>query len=274
MTGVAVHAGEASTLWRIVQQTPAGRADRAPYFARLHDLGPLLPLDDGSWLAVGYDTARQLLGRRDVGTDWDELMDAAGIAGRWRSHPSLRLVSRLLISANGAEHARLRYHATECMRPLLDGLSGRLDRHARGLADRLGAAGHGDLVTAFAVPLGLRTLAEIVGPTVEPTEVAAAVRAFNAVLEPSDIEQRLSAADEAAQRLAALARATEADLVYESHRAAFHHEPVELRLPRPSPGSARPCVPSAHTSATWPPPRPASPATPRTPARRQRPSSP
>lgn len=57
----------AETLQRL-WHTAHGRAEPAPHYRRLHQLGPVLALPDGTWIIVGYAVAERadLLSRRTV----------------------------------------------------------------------------------------------------------------------------------------------------------------------------------------------------------------
>ncbi len=182
--------------------TAHGRAEPAPHYRRLHQLGPVLALPDGTWIIVGYAAAERVLSGEEFGTDWDSLMHTVGLSGNWQAHPSLRLVSRLLMSVNGDSHTRLRHHAVDCIRPFLAGLDRRMSTYASELTHRLAANGGGDLVSNLAVPLGLQTLTDVLGSLeVDSAELVALIKAFNRALDPVERGDRLTEADRAAVRL-------------------------------------------------------------------------
>ncbi|MEU3557269.1 cytochrome P450 [Streptomyces fragilis] len=152
-----------------VQETPtfplAGSSYRcpAPQYARLREQGPVVRVHTeggvDAWLVTAYEEARQALADPRLSRAETVKPGAPRIGGAMTSSPDM------IISMDGAEHARLRRLAAgaftarriEAMRP-------GIRRIADGLLDGLaGETGTVDLVERFTVPMPLTVIGELLG---------------------------------------------------------------------------------------------------------------
>src|SRR5258707_795321 len=85
---------------------PARPADPYPLYARLHEIGAVIPTGRGDVLVAGYDAANSVL--RDPGFRvLDEaLLDSESPA--WRDNPVLVQMADWILNLNAPRHARIR----------------------------------------------------------------------------------------------------------------------------------------------------------------------
>jgi cytochrome P450 len=157
-----------------------GVDDRQRAYAQLARSGPVQrhPLPDGTpaWLVTGYPEARAALADR-------RLVKAPSPAARL----AMRLVPepweglrRHLLTADGPEHARLRRLVGAAFtRRRIDDLEPRVRAIAAGLLDAMADADEVDLVAAFAYPLPMTVICELIGV---PQELRDAFRETTAPL--------------------------------------------------------------------------------------------
>ena len=133
-------------------------ADPYPTYARLRDMGPLLPMAPGVWLVTRYGVADAVLRNPGLGRDF-----AASAVRRYGPHimdePAFRMVGRFLLLMNPPEHTRLR---TLLSKAFGVKQAAELRRLATTEAERLlqGLSGQGtaDLVSAFNYPFPIAVI--------------------------------------------------------------------------------------------------------------------
>ncbi|MFE6690461.1 cytochrome P450 [Streptomyces sp. NPDC057743] len=155
---------------RLDPADPAFSHDPFPYYARLREQGPAarVELANGTraWLVTGYEPGRAVL------ADPCFSNVPSPRAGRPKPHsPAQRAracLARHMLNTDAPDHTRLRRLTTAAFAPRrIDALRPRIDRLATGLiaslADRLSSGETVDLVDAFAFPLPILVISEVLG---------------------------------------------------------------------------------------------------------------
>jgi cytochrome P450 len=136
------------------------RADPHPVYAELRALGPVhrvrLPPPEGydTWLVVGYEEARAALADPRLAKDVARIGETA----------EEQVIGKHLLFADPPQHARLRSLVTraftarrvEALRPRIQQITGEL-------LDAMLPRGRADLVEAFAYPLPITVICELLG---------------------------------------------------------------------------------------------------------------
>lgn len=186
-----------------------GRRDPYPIYARLHELGPAVPLPSDSRHAAivhGYDAVGDVLRNHDFRVLDADYLDRTST--RWRAHPAVRTMQDSLFHASGDRLARVRRvfgrpfgaASATTLTPLINRIAGDvLDRFAARGADGSPV----DVMAHFAVRLTSDVIGEILGvPERDRAGFPSRVRAFDAFLELGQRSFReLRAADTAAGEL-------------------------------------------------------------------------
>jgi cytochrome P450 len=185
--------------------TPAGQADPYPLYTRLRAFGPAVGGPDGTLFVTGYRECTALL--RDTRLIKRPRLAAAYPA--WRERPALRLMFSSILMINPPEHTRLRRLVTAAF-------TGRRVATLRPAVERIVAdlceqtAGDSDFVDAFAFPLPVRVIGELLGvPAADRPMFQSLVRDWTMVLEAIgdiDLDRADAAAVTIRDYLAALAR--------------------------------------------------------------------
>jgi cytochrome P450 len=185
------------------------RRDPYPYYARLHEQGPVHPLGRGSRFAVavsGYDAAGQVLRDPTFGVLDARYLDR-GSPG-WRSHAVMRILQASMFNASGEDHARVRRLFGHAMTAgQVAELEPMITRTVGGLLDRLArATRYGDPVdfmADFALRLPSDVIGELLGvPPTHRARLLPLVRVFDSVLELGQHSlSEIRAADEAGSQL-------------------------------------------------------------------------
>ncbi|TDP93004.1 cytochrome P450 [Labedaea rhizosphaerae] len=204
----AVAASAAALLRELLSDQ--GRRDPYPVYARLHELGTVVPLPpDGKHAAIvhGHDAVGRVL--RDPGfavLDGDYLDRTST---RWREHLAVQTMQNSVFHAGGDRLARVRrlfgqvFSASRAatLEPVIERIADRL------LDELAAAAEHGavDVMARFALRLPSDVIGEILGvPEPDRAGFPARVKAFDAILELGQRSFReLRAADTAAAELTA-----------------------------------------------------------------------
>ncbi|MFE9168788.1 cytochrome P450 family protein [Streptomyces kebangsaanensis] len=176
------------------------RADPHPVYAELRALGPVhrvrLPPPEGydTWLVVGYEEARAALAdprlAKDVGAAGMALFDEQAFG------------KHMLVS-DPPQHTRLRSLVTRAFTARrVEALRPRIQRITDELLDAMLPRGRADLVEAFAYPLPITVICELLG--VPEIDRAAFREMSNEVVVPTSEEAGLRAADQLGTYLAEL----------------------------------------------------------------------
>ena len=140
---------------------PAFLADPHPVYAEWRRSGPVrrvrLPNGVDAWLVTRYEDARRALA--------DPRLSKTRRSG---DEPTYAAVSRHMLAADPPDHTRLRrlVAAAFTMRRI-EALRPRIEEIADELLDGLAGAGHADLIDAFAFPLPIQVICELLGVPAE-----------------------------------------------------------------------------------------------------------
>ncbi|MGW1881603.1 cytochrome P450 family protein [Streptomyces sp. NPDC001970] len=138
---------------------PEFTADPYPYYARLRAAGPVheivTPYGDRMWLIVGHDEARAALAD-------PRLSKSPGTLGLMMLDE--QVIGPHLLVLDPPDHTRLRkLVAREFTMRRVEALRPRVQRIADDLIDAMLPAGRADLVDAFAFPLPITVICELLG---------------------------------------------------------------------------------------------------------------
>ncbi|MFE2555841.1 cytochrome P450 [Streptomyces sp. NBC_00090] len=141
-------------------------ANPYPYYARLRDSGPVheVRTPDGFqfWLVVGHDEGRAALAD-------PRLAKSPSVIGV--RPPEEDIIGVHLLGADAPDHTRLRRLVTgEFTGRRVESLRPRIERLTRELADAMEPAGRADLVDAYAFPLPVTVICELLGVPAEDRE--------------------------------------------------------------------------------------------------------
>jgi len=187
--------------------TPAGQADPYPRYEELRAHGPAVTRPDGTLFVTGYDACLAIMRDQRL-RKRPELRLIAGGHPRWRERPALRLMFTSMLTANPPEHGRLRRAVTAAFthRRVAE-LRPAIERIVADLCERV--AGESDFVAAFAFPLPVNVIGELLGvPAADRPMFQALVRDWTVVLESLatvDLDRADAAAVTIADYLTALA---------------------------------------------------------------------
>ncbi|MER7951495.1 cytochrome P450 [Streptomyces sp. NPDC096079] len=160
-------------------------ANPYPFYAKLREAGPVheVRMPDGFqfWLVVGHEEGRAAL------TD-PRLAKSPSVIGV--RPPEEDIIGVHLLAADAPDHTRLRRLVTaEFTGRRVESLRPRIERLTHELADAMEPAGRADLVDAYAFPLPITVICELLGVPAEDRET---FRSWsNELVTPSD-EQGMS----------------------------------------------------------------------------------
>jgi cytochrome P450 len=161
---------------------PAGREDPYPRYERLRAISPVVRAGDGALVVTRYADCTTVVRDPRLGQLPPDVLAMAGYPD-WPEHPALRLLFTSLLMLNPPDHTRLRRlvsgtftaRRVEALRPAI----------ARMVDDLLdGMTGAVDFVAAFAFPLPVNVISELLGvPAPDRAQFQALVRDWTQVLE-------------------------------------------------------------------------------------------
>jgi cytochrome P450 len=137
-------------------QLRAGRADPYSIYDRLREGGPLTPTRLGhyNWVSTSHRVCDSVLRDRRFGVRPADEDQAAA-----ENVPEMSF-----LGLNPPDHTRLRKLATPAFGPkAVAGYAGRIERTTGDLLDAAAAAGQFDLVSAFAAPLPIAVITDLLG---------------------------------------------------------------------------------------------------------------
>lgn len=193
--------------------TMVGREDPYPRYDRLRDIAPLVRADDGALVVTRYADCVAVVRDARLGHMPKHMFGFAGLAD-WAEHPSLYTLFNSMLALNPPEHTRLRRlvsgtftaRRVQALRPAIE-------RMVADLLDDL--AGETDFVGAFAFPLPVNVIGELLGvPAADRARFQTLIRDWSQVVEVITPEV-LERADPAAATL----REYLGDLAEERRRA-------------------------------------------------------
>ncbi|WP_062011007.1 cytochrome P450 [Aureimonas sp. AU4] len=149
--------------FRLDPRDPSFFNDPYPVYAELHRQAPLAFWEDAGCLAVAsYERVQAILKDRRFVRVLPEQIGAARFPAHMPAFAALERHS--LLELDGAPHARLRSRLTRAfVARAVESMAPAIEFLARDLARRLRSAGGGDLVTAFAEPLPVAVIADLIG---------------------------------------------------------------------------------------------------------------
>ncbi|MEZ4380924.1 MAG: cytochrome P450 [Nannocystaceae bacterium] len=155
---------------------PAVQADPYPLFARMRDAAPLvrgrmLPVGD-AWFATRYDDVAAIL--KDPERFHSDPRPSPGARGPLDGRLTPRIMrafSRSMIFRDGVDHRRVRGLVSKAFTPAkVDELTRRIEAITGELLAAAAREGSFDLMRAFALPLPLRIISELLGVDKEEEE--------------------------------------------------------------------------------------------------------
>ncbi|MFF3172000.1 cytochrome P450 [Streptomyces sp. NPDC057900] len=134
-------------------------ANPYPYYEKMRAAGPVHSVRtdefDRVWLVVGYDEGRSVLADQRFGKDWRTLPGQTGTGDP---------INANMLEMDAPDHTRLRkLVAREFTARRIEALRPRVRQITDGLLDAMVPAGRADLVDAFAFPLPITVICELIG---------------------------------------------------------------------------------------------------------------
>jgi cytochrome P450 len=177
--------------------TFAGREDPYPRFDRLRRISPVLRAEDGALVVTHHADCTALVRDPRLGHMPPDMLAFVGFPD-WAEHPALRMLFTSMLVANPPEHTRLRRLVSStftarrvaALRPAIEAM-------VDDLLD--GLRGRNDFVDAFAFPLPVNVIGELLGvPATDRAQFKTLIRDWTQVLEVIDGDV-LATADPAAE---------------------------------------------------------------------------
>jgi cytochrome P450 len=192
--------------------TMMGRADPYPRYSRLRELSGIVRAPDGALVVTGYEDCSTVVRDPRFAHLPRELLAFIGFAD-WADHPSLRQLFTSMLTINPPDHTRLRRLVSGAFTARrVQALRPAVERMVDELLDPL--AGEVDFIDAFAFPLPVNVIGELLGvPAEDRAQFKSLVHDWTQLLEtitPDTVER----ADPAAVTM----RAYLADLVAQRRR--------------------------------------------------------
>ena len=179
---------------------PVGRDDPYPRYEAIRRTAPVALAEDGAIVLTRYADCHAVLHDHGLGRpDSDEFFEAVGLSN-WRELPAVYSLNSSMLLANPPRHTRLRRlvsraftaRTVQQMRPAVSDLVHRLLE---------GLEGGGDFVDAFAFPLPVAVIGELLGvPESDRAAFQPLVRDWTMVLDVFDLDV-LARANEAAAEI-------------------------------------------------------------------------
>ncbi|HET6478950.1 MAG TPA: cytochrome P450 [Actinoplanes sp.] len=173
--------------------TMSGREDPYEHYARLRAIGPVLRDDDGTLIVTHFADCLAVSRDHKLGKTPVELLAHAGLAD-WAEHPALYGYFTSLLGINPPDHTRLRrlVSSSFTVRRVQE-LRPATERMIDELIDEM-AGGPVDFVPAFAFPLPLNVIGELLGiPHADRAPFQHLVQDWSAVLDETTPEVLLKA---------------------------------------------------------------------------------
>jgi cytochrome P450 len=193
--------------------TMVGREDPYPRYARLREIAPVVRADDGALVVTRYAECTAVVRDARLGHLPPDMLAFLGLPD-WADHPALKQLFTSMLLMNPPDHTRLRRLVSSTftarrVQELRPAISAMVDD----LLD--GMSGEVDIVDAFAFPLPVNVIGELLGvPAPDRAQFQTLVRDWTQVLEIITPEV-LATADPAAAAI----RDYLADLVAERRRS-------------------------------------------------------
>jgi cytochrome P450 len=189
--------------------TSVGRDDPYPRYDRLREISRLIRAEDGALVVTGFDECQTVVRDGRLGHFPKTMLGFVGLED-WADHPGTYMLFTSILTLNPPDHTRLRRLVSSAftarrvaaLRPSIE----------RMVDDLLaGLEGTGDFIQAFAFPLPVNVIGELLGiPAADRAQFQSLIRDWSQLLDTVSSEV-LAKADPAASTV----RAYLADLVAE-----------------------------------------------------------
>lgn len=148
--------------------SPEFKADPYPYYARLRAETPVyrtvLPDRQTAWLITRYEDVAAVLADTRLAKDRANALSPGGRVHRPWVPALFRPLTRNMLDLDAPDHTRLRALVHRAFTPhLIERLRERIERLAGELLDAVEPAGRMDLIEAYALPLPVTVIAELLG---------------------------------------------------------------------------------------------------------------
>jgi cytochrome P450 len=165
--------------------TLVGREDPYPRFDRLRRIGPVLRADDGALVVTHHADCAAMVRDPRLGHLPPEMLAFLGFPD-WEEHPALRMLFTSMLTANPPRHTRLRRLVSSTFTARrVAALRPAIETMVDDLLD--GLAGKAEFVDAFAFPLPVNVIGELLGiPVADRAQFKTLVRDWTQVLEVID----------------------------------------------------------------------------------------
>jgi cytochrome P450 len=192
-----VESAEVSTLLDELTRT-TGREDPYPRYHRLREISPVVRADDGALVVTRHADCVAVTRDPKLGHMPSHMFDF--VRPGWSDHPALQQLFTSVLNLNPPDHTRLRRLVSSSFTARrVQALRPRIERMVEDLLDAM--PGEADFVTAFAFPLPVNVIGELLGvPEPDRAQFQQLTRDWSQVLEVID-EEVLATADPAAQRI-------------------------------------------------------------------------
>jgi cytochrome P450 len=164
--------------------TMTGREDPYPRYRRLRDISPVVRADDGALVVTRWADCTTVVRDGRFGHLPTDMLAFIGLPD-WAEHPALRMLFTSILTMNPPDHTRLRRlvsatftaRRVQTLRPAVETMVDDL------LASMAGG-GEADFVDAFAFPLPVNVIGELLGvPAPDRAQFRTLIRDWSRVLE-------------------------------------------------------------------------------------------
>jgi cytochrome P450 len=162
--------------------TMVGREDPYPHYHRLRAISPLIRADDGALVVTRYTDCAAVVRDGRLGHMPREMLGFIGLDD-WAEHPSTRTLFTSILTLNPPDHTRLRRLVSSTFTARrVQGLRPAIETMVSDLLD--GMSGDVDFVQAFAFPLPVNVIGELLGvPPADRAQFQTLVRDLSQVVE-------------------------------------------------------------------------------------------
>ncbi|GAA2487345.1 cytochrome P450 [Winogradskya humida] len=179
MTDIVESAETSTLLDELTRMT--GREDPYPRYHRLQEISPLVRAEDGALVATRYADCAAITRDPRLGHVPSHMLDF--VSPGWNDHPALRQLFTSILTINPPDHTRLRRLVSSSFTARrVQALRPTITRMVDDLLD--GMSGDTDFITAFAFPLPVNVIGELLGiPPADRAQFQHLVRDWTQVLE-------------------------------------------------------------------------------------------